>query len=64
MIEWHITKYGESNSLSDVPEGATIDRINNKFVIGICEYCTRPILEGEQYSIDEEGGIYICSLCF
>ena len=48
MIEWHIIKYGESNSLSDVPEGATIDRINDKDVIGICECCTRPILDDEK----------------
>lgn len=62
MIEWHITQYGTASTLNKVPEGATIDTINNKDVLGCCEHCTRPILEDEEY-ISDINGVMICDLC-
>ena len=38
-----------------VNDGWSIDYIDGTLVAGMCEDCTRPILEGEEYNCDEEG---------
>ena len=38
-----------------VSKGWTIGYIDGMFVVGMCEDCMRPILEGEEYNYDEEG---------
>jgi len=62
IIEWHITNYGTCDYLRDVPQGATIDTINGKDVIGYCEWCSRPVLENEKCSKNDDS--VICSLCY
>ena len=38
-----------------VNKGWSIDYIDGEFVVGMCEDCMRPIIEGEEYNHDEEG---------
>lgn len=38
-----------------VNQGWSIDYIDGRLVAGMCEDCTRPILEDEEYNCDEEG---------
>ena len=47
MIEWQKHTSGECVRLADVPAGADVVAINGVEVIGVCEGCTRPILDGE-----------------
>lgn len=38
-----------------IKDGWNIDYVNESEVIGMCEDCMRPILDGEEYNYDEEG---------
>lgn len=62
VIYWTKTTEGRSNSLSEVPKGATINSIDGDSCIGKCEGCLKPILEGEKYGADEEGNL-VCLNC-
>lgn len=42
--------------------GYTVTAIDDKDVMGFCESCGVPVLDGEKYVIDPEG-IILCSVC-
>jgi hypothetical protein len=60
--QWSKTRNGECDKLEDVPKGATIEYVDDKVCIGICEGCGKPITEDEKYAIDIDGCL-ICSKC-
>jgi hypothetical protein len=49
MIEWETRKTGSCRSYAEVPAGAQVTAVNGRNVIGFCEECDRPILEGAEY---------------
>lgn len=63
-ISAHKTEYYEgSGDLDSVKllhqKGYTIDAINDRSVIALCESCKEPIFMDEKYYYDNEG-VYIC----
>lgn len=62
IYTWTKIIRGESTDLKDIPEGAAIDTVDDKDCWGRCEGCGRPIVEGERYASDEDGG-FLCKDC-
>lgn len=44
-------------------KGYALDSVNDDCVIGTCESCGMPIIEGEEYRSDHEG-VLVCKRCF
>lgn len=61
-IEWCRLEEGESYCLKDVPKGVVIKAINGVACLGPCEVCGKPVLEGDDYGEDVDGG-YACREC-
>jgi len=55
MIKWTMTRNGQSKSLKDVPYTAQIESVNGRVCVGMCENCSKPILEGHKHHHDTEG---------
>lgn len=56
------THRGECDRLEDVPDGAIIETIDDRPVIGRCEACGQPVLDdgtGNRW-VD---GVWTCSAC-
>jgi hypothetical protein len=47
--------HGHCRRLADVPKDATITEVAGRECFGRCEVCRRPILEGQDAHIDQEG---------
>ena len=54
-IECRIVQTIEVETLDDVPKGAEIVAVDDVEVVGMCENCGRPILDGEDSERDCEG---------
>jgi hypothetical protein len=63
MIEWVKFESGECETLDEVPKGARIEAIDDKFCIGICEVCESPILEDSEGYLYSSDGVYTCGKC-
>lgn len=61
-IEWRRVEEGEVSRLRDVPKGAVIEAIDGVACLGPCEGCGKPVLEGDDYGVDVDGG-YACLFC-
>ena len=61
-ITWEQRTIGECGTLSDVPAGATILKVNDEEVIGRCVSCGAIIMAEDEYEEDGEG-IYLCQEC-
>ena len=46
----------------DFPDVQVVETINDVLVIGFCEGCLIPLLEGDKYFLDDSG-IYVCEKC-
>lgn len=62
LIEFQVMTRGQVHSLNAVPKGATITFVDGKECIARCEWCGKPILEGDKYFCDSEG-VYLCPSC-
>jgi len=55
MIEWKKTVTGRSRRLAYVPKDAQIVAVNGREVVGTCEVCGHPVVEGQKYLRDSDG---------
>ena len=53
MITWE--KRGSCRRYDEVPNGARVTSVNGREVIGYCESCGMPILDGQASGRDIEG---------
>lgn len=53
---------GASEAFRKLTRGVWPDHIDMALVVGHCEGCLRPIMDGERYSADPEG-VSVCSDC-
>lgn len=58
MIEYTITKRGKCKTLAEIPEGATVDKVNGVECVALCENCGLPVLYGPNHCEDADGIVW------
>jgi len=58
MIRWFKNESGECRRLEDVPKGATVDSVDGKMCMGICESCGVPVVSGDKYLYDSDAVVW------
>jgi hypothetical protein len=64
-IEWtdtHVQQYQTWEEFHKEHPDADVQFIDGKFLVGTCEACDKPILQGDEY-IQDDDGIRLCKAC-
>lgn len=62
-IQWRKIEHGQCEKLKDVPEGAVVYYIDDKFVVAFCEGCSNPIFEEQEYILTDDDAVYLHVKC-
>jgi hypothetical protein len=62
LIEYQVTTTGQCHLLESVPKNAKILFIDGKEFIENCENCGKPIVDGDDFHMDDKG-VYLCRPC-